>query len=347
MFNKKIKNVLLNEYKEFALKNKDLSPEIRFIPLTEKQNGFRYVGAQIFENCLYSIVNGAEKMLKYNLTNGNMEFLGMFDESDFKWSGGCIYNGKLLSFPRLKNNILTYSPAKNEFGYICGDFMYNSEHHYGGVITENDIIYQPPRNTNHILKWDLKNNTCEKIYINDNQSCRYCGSVIHPNGYIYFVPERGSKIIKMNTKTEEITYIGGIIEAMVFNPVVAVDGNIYGFSSNSGLLKITVQEDKVSFIHKDTSIGSYGTKPGINGKLYSLPGYTNDIWEFDVFKGQLKRFGMINSEKSCRYAGGAVNLNGDIYALPVHEDNIMVIDFSRYNVNVPKELYNTFFKEFY
>jgi len=338
---------MFKRFIELVGKNKDLSPDFEIIPLTEKQNRFQYVGGQIENGMLYSVVNSAEKMLKYDIAKGTMCFGGAFSKTDFKWTGGCIYEHRLYSFPRLSNNLLVYNPDSDVFEEIDCGLNYNGEHHYGGVCTSDGIIYQPPRNTDHILKWDIKNKTCKKIQINDSKVCRYCGSVLHPNGNIYFIPEKDFCVIKMNIKTEEVSYIDGPICGMAFNPVIAANGNIYGFRSQNGILKIDTKTDKVKILYEDCKIGSYGTKVGINGKLYSLPGYTNDVWAFDPFSETLEKCYSIDAQNKVNYAGGAIDLNGDIYALPVHADNIFKISFQKYNRNIPLDIYNAFFNDCY
>lgn len=338
---------MFDRYTEFLIKNKDLSPDFEFIPLTQKQNRFQFVGGQIVNGYLYAIVNSAEKLLKYNISNGYMNFVGQFDKTDFKWTGGCIYDNVLYSFPRAADSLLVYYPESEAFEEIDCGFKYNGEHHYGGVCTNDGIIYQPPRNTDHILKWDIKNKKTQQIQINNGQICRYCGSLIHPNGYIYFIPEKDFRVIKMKIQTEEINYIDDPVCGMAFNPVAAADGNIYGFRTDNGILKIDVLKNKVSILYSDCKIGAYGTKSGINGKLYSLPGYTNDVWEFNPFNENLKKCCSVEEGYRVNYAGGAVDLNGDIYALPVFAENILKISFKKHNVNIPLDIYNIFFKDFY
>jgi len=38
---------MIEKFKEFVGRNRDLSPDFEMIPLTEKQNRFQYVGGQI------------------------------------------------------------------------------------------------------------------------------------------------------------------------------------------------------------------------------------------------------------------------------------------------------------
>ena len=343
---------LFNEYMRFIHENKDLIPEFKHIPQSKKQNSFQYVGGQILNKSLYAIINSSEKMLIYNIPNDKMNFSGTFDKTDFKWTGGCIYNDNLYAFPRFENSLLKYCPSTNIFEKIPCTFNYEKEHHYGGICTNEGIIYQPPRNSDHILKWDIENKKCEQIQINAGAKSRYCGSVIHPNGYAYFIPEKDFCVIKMDLKTEKIEYIGSPILGMAFNPVVASDRNIYAFRSGAGMsgagiIKIDTSTDAISVLHKDIMFGSYGTKAGINGKIYSLPGYTNDVWEFNPLNNELKKCYSLQKTEMVHYAGGAVDSNGDIYAIPVHADNILNISFAKYEVNIPIDIYNAFFKDFY
>lgn len=338
---------LFDRYIEFINANKDSAPHFDYIQLTQKQNRFQYVGGQIINNNLYAIVNCAEKMLKYDISKKDIAFTGQFDKTDFKWTGGCCYDGNLYAFPRSANCLLKYYTESNIFEEIPCAHNYTGEHHYGGVCTKDGIIYQPPRNTNHILKWDIKNRTNKKIVINEGKVCRYCGSVIHPNGYIYFIPEDDFCVIKMDMKTEEISYIDVPVSGFAFNPVIAADGNIYGFRCENGILKIDIKYDKVSILHSDFKIGAYGTKCGINGKLYSLSGYTNDIWEFDPFNNTIKNCFSVEGNNGVNYAGGAVDLQGNIYAVPVHAENILKISFKNFNENIPIDIYDAFFKDFY
>lgn len=146
-----------------------------------------------------------------------MTFSGTYSKNDFKWTGGCIYNGKLFSFPHSKNTLLVYDISSDMFKEIDCGFNNTAEHHYGGVCPTDGIVYQPPKNTNHILKWDLKTKSCRKIEINNGQNCRYCGTVIHPDGYIYFIPEKDSlladKLDRLNADGRNKIY--DFIETMI------------------------------------------------------------------------------------------------------------------------------------
>lgn len=345
-------NDYIKDYYNFVMENRESEPKTEIIKLTEKQHSFQYVGGQITDNKLYGCVNSATKMLKYDISTGDMEFVGDFSCVDFKWTGGGIYEDNLYFFPRVENSLLIYSPTDNTFTKEECEFNYEKEHHYGGVITDNGIIYQPPRNTNHILKWDLNTKKCEKIYINNKEVCRYCSNIIHPNGYIYFIPEKDFDIIKMNIKTEKSEYLKTSFDCMCFNCVIGADGNIYGFRSatgdyGKGIVKINVECDTVELLHTECEFGAYGTKNAINGKIYAIPGYYNDVWEFDPFTNSIKKIYTVNQKCDVHYAGGPIDINGDIYSVPVKADNVLKLSFGHCNKIIPKDIYNKYFRNFY
>ena len=59
----------------------------------------------------------------------------------------------------------------------------------------------------------------------------------------------------------------------------------------------------VSVIYEDVYFGAYGTKSGINGKLYGLPGYTNNLMEFDPLSDEVKKLFSLKTEFEINYAG--------------------------------------------
>ena len=88
---------MLKKYLDFVYKYKEFKPNFEVIKLSQKQNSFQFVGGQIANNKLYSIVNSSEKMLRYNLKTKEMQFLGEFSKTDFKWTGGCVYENMMIN----------------------------------------------------------------------------------------------------------------------------------------------------------------------------------------------------------------------------------------------------------
>lgn len=226
---------------------------------------------------------------------------------------------------------------------------YKGEHHYSGVLLRNGIIYQPPRNTNHILKFDL--NTLRETnidIINEHFKCktRYCGSIYHPNGFIYFFPENG-RVIKLNPDNDEWCFIGKRISVCCFDAKVGSDGNIYGYGAyGKGMMCINIYLDKVKILYPEIEFGAYGTKYGINGMLYSVPGNGNKIYAFDVLHKKLKDVFTFNSNEIEKYAGGATLSNGTIVCAPIRKNSVLNMIPTK-NVDISEELNSLMFSDNY
>ena len=120
---------VLTEYAAFVGANRTLSPCIERIPLPRQENSFQYVGGQIFEGKLYGVVNSAESMLVCDLKSGEITFRGRFAKTDFKWSGGCIWERTVVFFPRAADCLLLYHIDTDTFEEIAIPFSYAGEHH--------------------------------------------------------------------------------------------------------------------------------------------------------------------------------------------------------------------------
>lgn len=338
-----------DELKNFCEANIQYKPILKKVEIA-KTNKFSWVGAQFHGNKIYFVPNGESEILIYDILSKQYQTYGNLPLADFKWTGGCKYNNNIYCFPRSSNQLLEINLNSFENRLIDLNCNYLGEHHYGGVLTNDGVIYQPPRNTDHILKIDLNNFTTEKIYLSPKflkLRFRYCGSVMHPNGMIYFLPEVG-KVMCFNPKTKHISYIGERVNAMCFDAKVFSDGNIYGFSAYSnGILKIDVINGKVEMIHNELSSKSFGTKLGINGKLYNIPGDGNHFYEFDPVKDEISVIGDTSEiDLKAKCAGGCIDKYGNIYCVPAHGKYMYILDFNNNN-QISSELYNMIFDDSY
>lgn len=271
----------------------------------------------------YAIPNDAQCILKIDMETGTPKIIRIPFSQTRGWTGGAIYQDVLYGFPRSANYLLAMDIKSQTVKMIPLGTNYLEEHHYGGVVTQSGILYQPPRNTNHILKINLNTKKCEKIYIdsvNRKMTYRYTTGVVHRNGLIYFFPERGEKVMVLRLEGERIYFIGDRLNAMAFGGAIACDDNIYGFSAyEEGILYINTQKNTAQMIHREIGVsGCYGTKVGRNGKIYGIPGNQNWIWEYDcVHDIATRKMEMPEDLKECTYAGAAVSDEGDIWCVPV------------------------------
>ena len=325
--------------------HKDCTFERVIIELEPSEKIFKWVGAQILNKSIFGIPNDENRILKLNQ---KISYIDLESEGNFKWTGGCVWQDKVYCFPRSACSFLVIS--ENTAIEEPLKIKYIGEHHYAGVCSKEGIVYQPPRNTDHILRTDLRTMKCKKIYIVADKfriKLRYCGSIIHPNGYIYFFPETNNRVIKLNPITDEWCFIGAKISTMCFDAKIGIDGNIYGFCGDGkGIMKIDVYNDKTTIVHEEIVPYAYGTKYGCDGLLYSIPGKGRWIYRFDIINDTVEKFIDLHDSDEVKYAGGVTTSDGDIYFIPAQTKNIMMLK-AKSKYCIADDIYDTFFKDFY
>ncbi len=280
-------SVLVEQLENFTCTNRNTRYLLNLSAPVGVDGEFDYVGVQPFHSSSgVCVPNGADNFAIVDC-NGSVERIA-FDKrgevGPFRWTGGSLWNGSLVCFPRSSNKLLLFDLDSRKSRLIDLGQKYIREHHYGGVLV-GDKVYQPPRDEGHILRIDLKTMECKRISIAPEAidfKPRYCGSVLHPNGLVYFLPEWG-RVIEFDPATDEFRYIGKPVNAMTFSAVMAPDGCLYGFSAYSrGILRVDPKNGSVGMVRRDIGCpGAYGTRLGINGKLYSVPGDGDAVLEFD------------------------------------------------------------------
>lgn len=329
---------------KFVAQNRNVTYTVQFEDIPSLKASHKWVGAQCINDQIICIPSDETRIL---INDGKWRVRENLKDGLFKWTGGCVWENSIYCFPRTSNSFLKINNDNVE--EIPLEYTYNVEHHYSGVCTEDGIVYQPPRNTSHILKTDLKTGQSTKIsIINDKYHVKlsYCGSIMHPNGYIYFFPVQNNKVIKLDPTTDRWDYIGHRITTLCFDAKVGLDGNIYGFNNNEGITKIDVFNDTVSIIHQEINSGSYGTKYGVDGCLYNIPGDGTHIYKFDVLNDEIYEIFDLNSDIKAKYAGGVVKRDGTILGVPANEHKMMSYKPSK-RVLIPEDIYNLFYVDNY
>lgn len=338
-----------SEFKQFrACMDKSITYELTTRPIDPSNATHKWVGAQVYHDKVYAIPNDETRVLYYDAEHNRIDYITGIKTGLFKWTGGCMWKNAIYCFPRTANSFLRID--EKGIKEIPLTFEYKKEHHYSGVCTKDGIVYQPPRNTNHILKTNLDTGASIKIKIVDEKyhvTFRYCGSIIHPNGYIYFFPENNERVIKLDPKTDKWCFIGEKISTMCFDAKIGLDGNIYGFSAyRKGIMRIDVTNDTVQMIHTDIEPGAYGTKYGADGCLYSVPGDGSKCFRYDVESDSLETAFDLNDKSKAKYAGGSTNSNGEITFIPAKSEFMLTLKPNEMQA-VQKELIDFFFTDCY
>lgn len=322
-----------NDEKSFKQEiNKDIVfNNIERINIQDKRK-FKCVGAVNYNEYVYFVPNSVNSIMKLNTNDNEYKIINFSDDDkkEFKWTGGCLFENKIYYFPRSSNKIIEVDPISDEVKFIELDIKYNKEHHYGGVLTEKGIIYQPPRNNNTILCIDLNTKRSKEIKISPKfLKYNYISGKLHPNGLIYFLPEKNERVLVFNPQNERFWFIGKRLDAMTFDVALAINGNLYGFSGYcNGILKIDISKNKAEMICKEIgNPGAYGSKVALNGKIYNIPGNGNIIYEFDPLLEKCIEIDTIDTNNKLKYAGGTLDIHGNIVCAPIDENNILIYKF--------------------
>lgn len=341
---------ILQEFKSFAEKNKDIKFRYKLYNFVHDVD-HACVGVKQYNKTLVFVPNDINYL--FIISDTDNERYDLDNVNKFKWTGGSIYKESLYCFPRSANKILQYNFLSKKINSIEVDAYINingDEHHYGGIVLENGVMIQPPRNSNYIFIYNINTKEEKKIKICPSfmsGNFRYSAIILHPNGFIYLIPENG-KVIKMNSSTYKRKFIGKSINPMVYDLKVLPDGNIYGYSAyKKGLLKIDVYRDTVTMIMEDYPIFSYNSKLGFDGCLYSCPGRNNSIWKYDCYENTIKKVAEIQELSDCmHYAGGCTTTNGNIVCSPIKEKNFLVLEFDIIT-KIDMNIFNIFYLDNY
>jgi hypothetical protein len=333
---------LFSAYRVYLARNMHLEPTFRTLPVSSSPT-YQWVGGILADEVLYGTVNGATSMLALSLSDGKASLLDDFGDMPFKWSGECRIGDALYMFPRAANALLRFDLRNKSFKAFPTPCAYPGEHHYGGVLADGRI-WQPPRGTDHLLIWDA-DGACTALRIADHP-VRYCGSVRCPDGNVYFLPENGEPILRLDVKSMHIEAVTPPVSTMVFDAKVSADGCIYGYSGSSGLMRLDPFTGDFAMLFREIAFRAYGTKTGANGRMYSLPGWNGTMWEFTPDTGALREVYTCAGAAKVHFAGGAVDPHGNIYAIPVFENHVLAVEFGA-GESIPPEVYAAFFEDCY
>ena len=337
----------LRELAAFVRSNADVAYTLSSPIVVGELGGGNYVGAQPIDRGAVFVPNGRDVFARVYLDGGYdlTPFDKTGNEGAFRWTGGALWRGMLVCFPRTSNDLLLLNLGTNESKLVSLGQGYKKEHHYGGVLC-GGVVYQPPRDEDHLLRIDLRTMEARKIPLAPGIKgfkARYCGSALHPNGLVYFLPERG-RVIEFDPETERFRYIGKPLNALAFGAALAPDGCLYGFSAYAkGILRIDPREGTARMLRTDIGCpGAYGTRLGVNGKLYSVPGDGDFVYEYEPDTGSVAKLcplGRPGAKAKC--AGSAMTASGAIFFAPAFEPNAYFLRPSR-AVDIPGKIQGLF-----
>ena len=302
---------------------------------------FKWVGGCLASNGrIYGIPNGNRQVLEIDPVTGRYCLFGYTSSGNFKWTGCAVgEDGLIYGMPRSANSVLVIDPVSQSVKEHSIGTNYGQDHHYGGCIVGKKI-YLAPRTANHILVINIDDWSTYRLGETIlTTTTRYSAVLKHPNGYIYFIPERNAKLLKLDPNTDTIIECGNIISSCsVYGAAIDPSTlNIYGFTGYriaGGIMKIDVNNsDELTFIHEsEVETGYYGSKLGINGKIYSIVGNGTILYEYDPSNDTVTNIATISDTEGGDYneakcAGGVLTEDGSIYLIPAKGRHIYKLNF--------------------
>lgn len=314
-------------------------------------NSFDYVGAQAAGDSVFLVPNGADNIarVKEDGTASRICFSKEEDGGPFRWTGGALWRNNLVCFPRSSNNLLLLSLQTLEPSLIPLGLDYDREHHYGGVLV-GDTVYQPPRGEDCVLCINLNTMATTRMPLSVkgvSWRASYCGSCLHPNGLVYFLPQKG-RVIELEPLSGRWRFIGPPLDAKTYGAALAPDGCLYGFSGYAnGIIRVDPEQSNAEMLRCDIGCpGAYGTRLGVNGKLYSVPGDGDFVLEFDPITLNVRevcRLGEFGQKAKC--AGSATLPDGSFAFAPALGNEAFFLSPDR-SVSIPVDLFDLF-SDFY
>lgn len=268
---------------------------------------FKYTGGGYYskDGCIYGFPRTSNSLLKIDCKEEKVEEIRLDTNYDLENGehhyGGAIYNDTIYLSPRSANHILAinledYSTKKIAEGEIPKGYRYS-----GGILNYDGKIYFYPNSTE--TRTMVLDPETEKVeFIGDAINCYCYGASIASNGCIYGYSCYSSGILKINTKTKEVSRI----------------------------------------LDNEVESGFFGSEIGVNGKIYSVPGTSNKIYEFDPKTETVKLIYEINDDngKLARCAGGGVDDKGNIWFMPAKGDKIYKLNFTKHKYNYRQDVLN-------
>ena len=298
---------------------------------------YKWVGGVLAsDGNIYAIPNKSSQILTITPKDNSFCLWGSLPVGPMKkWTGGCYWNGFVYGFPRGANSLLKIDYLNKTTEIIDLPISYSSDHHYGGAVTPEGVLYQPPRDGKTILRIDLNNYQVREIVLPKRfakKSYLYYGGIYHVSGKVYFFPRgRFQKVLYIDVKSEELSYCTGLLaHVSATSAALAPNGMIYAYNSyTKGILKIDPETNYASIIHQHLPGGYFGTKLGFNGKLYSIPGSSSSIMEMDPATECVRKCAEVIHETNvpAKCAGGAIDTYGNIWCIPAQGNYIRCLRF--------------------
>ena len=214
-------------------------------------------------------------------------------------------------------------------GIPIGDYIYSIPCHSESILKINAVTKEVT-----LIQWDeYLPGACPH-----NQTWKYHGaSVSDYDGCIYCIPQAAERVLKIDPRTDEMTFIGPDFPGVNkwYGGLLLRDGGIYGICQNArGILRIDPKTQECT-VHGDFPEGHYkwhGAVKHTDGNLYCTPAHADQVLKIEpgivpklTLLGEKIRTGEHRSDNKYKFLGGAVG--GDcVYFFPSDADYVCEVN---------------------
>ncbi|CAJ1946410.1 unnamed protein product [Cylindrotheca closterium] len=288
-----------------------------------------YLGGEVgSDGNLYCIPGHADKVLMIDRSCEKVKLIGPVLRSN-KGAGVDTSNGRLYKWLR---------------GIVVGDIIYGLPCHADDILkihvpTQTITTLKIPYEDLYSTETKDGETVCE-AHAERTMIWKYHGGTICPlDGCIYAIPQRASQVLKLDPKTEKVSFhgpkfpghckwYGGILGKQ--------DGAIYGIPHNaSGVLRIS--PEKVT-VHGDFGANKHwwhGGAAASNGVIVSVPANADTALCITpgeepiltlVGDASIVQAGRHRDDKKYKYLGAMCGTNGKVYVFPCASEYVLQVD---------------------
>lgn len=268
-------------------------------------------------------------------------------------------NGHIYCIPYNANYVMkidtnygseTYGkPSRIETEITEADAGVTSAKWFGGVLAPNGKIYCAPYNAMWVLVIDTKTDTISYLGKDDTSyefattnvsvsMMMYRGAVLHPDGYIVFVPYNAQTVATLDLKDETVKFVTDNVGSIRLSDPNKWFGGVYdptndaivfipykkGFSATWGMMyngTFSIMKHTSYTALSDSQFGGGVLAP--NGNIYMIP-HNSDQAAVLSYSSDGEN-GLFGSTGMGKYMGGVLAPNGCIYCAPYDCGTILKI----------------------
>ncbi|CAH0368352.1 unnamed protein product [Pelagomonas calceolata] len=286
----------------------------------------------------------------------DLQFIGPLLLGQTKWLGAAMMrDGSLVGVPGHARQVLRVDPRLHRvtlLGRSRGqDVNRNGRNVFKWLrgVSVGDKAYGIPMHGDAVLKVTPRVHI-SKIELLDVEApgdFKWHGGQLAPNGFIYGVPCYASRVLRIDPRTDEVSYFGdlGDAKAKWYGGILGPDGNMYCMPfAATRVLRVVTAEDRCELIGPELTGGGahggykyHGGLLGPDNCVYGFPMNAKTVLRVNCLTGDVCELPLPEDEPfnggKYKWGGGCV-ANGCVYGVPSDSCRVLKIDCRRGTVSL-------------